>query len=117
MTAAFDLPPLDSFSTTIERPLFTQGRRPSALPAVPRKEGARGPIPAQAPKLTVAGIAIAGGRKIALVQMDGARDLLPLPVGGEVAGWTVAEILPDRVRLRRGAEAFEQELRELKRKP
>ena len=51
-------------------------------------------------------------RKLAFIQLDGAKDLLPLAEGCEISGWVLAEIYPDHIRLMRGEQDFEQMLRE-----
>ncbi|MBI5163066.1 MAG: hypothetical protein HY985_04100 [Magnetospirillum sp.] len=107
------LPPLESLSATLDRPLFSRGRRPPAGIHQARKVEA---LPASAPHLSVAGIAVAAGGRVALIQVEGVKDLLSVQPGGEVAGWTVADIQPGRIRLERAGEAFEAELREVKRR-
>lgn len=110
------LPPLASFAETVARPLFVRGRRPPDTP-VPGAPAARGALlapPPSAPRLSVAGIAMSGGKGTALVVVEGAAKPLSLVEGGEVAGWTVTAIAPDSIRLEKGAEAFEAALRGFK---
>lgn len=103
--ASAGLPAIEAFAETLERPLFSRGRRGGAVRAARTVAG---------PRLSLAGIAIDGGRRIALVQVDGTKDLVVLAEGGQVQGWTVAQVLPSRIRLTRGAEAFEADLRDAK---
>lgn len=103
--ASAGLPAVEAFTETLERPLFSRGRRGGAARAARTVAG---------PRLSLAGIAIDGGRRIALVQVEGTKNLVVLAEGGQVQGWTVAQVLPSRIRLTRGTEAFEAELREVK---
>ncbi len=102
------MPPLDSFSATLERPLFVRGRRPSGLAAGHHSS----PNGGVAPHLVLAGIAASGTHRLALVQMDGIKELQTLAEGSDVAGWTVAAILADRIRLVRGGDVRESVLRD-----
>jgi hypothetical protein len=102
--AAVPLPAVEAFAETLERPLFSRGRRGTAVRLVQQA----------GPRLSLAGIAINGGRRIALVEVEGIKDLVSLVEGGQVQGWTVAQVLPGRIRLTRGAEAFEADLRPVK---
>ncbi|MGE5506305.1 MAG: hypothetical protein ACM31L_17920 [Actinomycetota bacterium] len=108
--APFELPPLASFSATVDRPLFVRGRKPA-----PGARTAR--VMAGAPRLALAGVALSGGRRLALLQPDGAKEPVPAAEGAEVAGWTVERVLSDRVELRRGSETVWQPLREFRRAP
>lgn len=113
--AAAELPPLESFRETLERPLFVRGRRPPGGGAVVAAAGGPAEPPPSAPRLSVAGIAIAGGRRAALVVVEGRPKPVSLAEGGELSGWTVTAIAPDRIRLEKGPEAFEVALREFRR--
>lgn len=112
--ALVELPPLSAFHETVERPLFVKGRRPAGASAA-GAPGRASPPPPSAPRLSVAGIAIAGQRRAALVVMEGAAKPVSLAEGGDIAGWTVTAIAEDRIRLEKGAEAFELALRGFKR--
>jgi hypothetical protein len=96
---AFDLPPLDAFQATVERPLFTPGRRPP-LPAAAAPAGAFDanglPVmetPAPPPvRLRLIGVASdALGRAVAVLRADGGGDIR-VPAGGRVAGWLVQQV-------------------------
>lgn len=111
---AVAMPPLEAFRETVARPLFVRGRRPPGTPVAAPMPGAPLAPPPSAPRLSVAGIAIAGNRRSALVVVDGAPKPLSLAEGGEVSGWTVTSIASDRIRLEKGDEAFEAALRGFK---
>ena len=82
----FVLPPLESFRTIIERPLFAPSRHPSA-------PGAASGAIAGSQSLRLTGV-VSGedGKKLALVR-DGERNIdLRLVVGASLNGWTVNRI-------------------------
>ena len=98
--AAFDLPPLDAFGATVERPLFTPGRRPPP-PAVAAPAGAFDanglPIveaPAAPPRrLRLVGVAAdATGRAVAVLRADGGGGDVRVLAGGRVEGWLVQQV-------------------------
>ncbi len=113
--AVAELPPLESFRETLERPLFVRGRRSPGGVGVVAVAGRPAEPPPSAPRLSVAGIAIAGGRRAALVVVEGRPKPISLAEGGELAGWTVTAIDTDRIRLEKGGEAFEVALRDFRR--
>jgi hypothetical protein len=84
------LPPLASFSATIERPLFTPSRRPPA-----GVEAGAGPSIESRYRLL--GIVTTGPKRKAFA-VDGARHI-EIVEGSTLDGWSVKEIGPDRVRL------------------
>lgn len=88
-------PPIDHRGLVAEllaRPVFTPDRRPA--PA--------GPVAAAPESLVLVGVVVSGRRRVALVRADGGRTLR-LAVGDRIGPLTVAEIAPDRIRVRDGA--------------
>jgi general secretion pathway protein N len=85
------LGPLQAYAAVIERPLFTQSRRP------PPEDG--GAQPAAEGTLSVAGILISGGERIALIRRDTERKLTRVREGQSLGDWTIRSIAADRVTL------------------
>ena len=102
----FRMPPIAEFAATTERPLFLPNRRPPDPDVAPESL----PEAAATPELNVAltGIVLTEEGEIALVRHVGAPEVLKLAKGDIVAGWSVLEILPDRVRF-----GYEGEIREI----
>ena len=97
----FALPPEETFTGAIERPLFSPTRRPAPEPA--------GAAPIQGEReaqLKLVGVAAAGDLRVAVLQENGSS-LHRARVGEEVAGWRVVEIARDHVLVERGSELRE----------
>jgi hypothetical protein len=89
-TVEFAPPPLSQFAETVERPLFSESRRPpetSGEPSGPPKpfEGA------------LVGTLIIQGETIALLKIAGEPEVTRVTKGQTIRGWLVVEIHPDRV--------------------
>lgn len=97
---AFSMPPLESFSQIIDRPLFSVSRRPEEAVGVTQQAAQQ--VQAQAHGFTVKGIIIAENTRVALILRKGAKSMVQISEGQVIDGWTVATILPDRVVFRRG---------------
>jgi hypothetical protein len=88
--AEFTPPPLSQFAETVERPLFSETRRPpetSGEPSGPPKpfEG------------TLEGVIIVQNEAVALLKVAGDIDVTRVTKGQTIRGWLVVEIHPDRV--------------------
>jgi hypothetical protein len=81
--------PLEEFTATRDRPLFTRGRR---LPAVARAVPVAAPPPPPPPKLTLLGILLEGGEASAIVRSAPAEKSVHVRVGDEIDGWKLAQI-------------------------
>lgn len=105
------LPPLESFSETLNRPLFTATRRPpsplavlqgqQAPPPAPEKTGPRGE------KLVIGtyllnGIVIDGARKLMLLKHVTSGKTLRVAEGETLDDWLVQSVTQDQVVLKRG---------------
>jgi hypothetical protein len=97
----FLMPSIGAFRETIQRPIFSQSRRP------PEKEQvAKGTAPKAEPDLIVRGIVFSAAERIAFVSPKDNRSvsrstpILQLSEGAEYKGWTVAEIAPKEVTFR-----------------
>ncbi len=111
----FEMPPLDSFSETLARPLFMETRLPpEPEPESPVEEPEPEPEPVK-PKtlrLELSGIVISPTERMALLKSRRSRELIRVSQGQEVEGWVVQSILPDRVVLRQGEVLEELELKD-----
>lgn len=101
----FTLPPLDTFTATVERPLFTPGRRPPAAVPVPLEEA---PVVEEAVSLyrLVGLIAEGGGRAVALLREGDSHGEIRVRPGETVAGWTVERIGGGEMTLSRDGETL-----------
>ncbi len=96
---AFQMPPIEDFGETLDRPLFSKIRRP---PAPEPDAPADKPEKKQTVKVRLAGVVISPNERVALVQEPRAREITRLKVGQEIEGWVLEEILADRIVLRFG---------------
>jgi hypothetical protein len=93
--ASFSMPDRESLAVILERPLFTQTRRPSSI--------AGGDPLAGSVDLTLSGVVISGGERSALLRRGNAEIVERVEQGEDIAGWTLVEIAADRVIVRRDA--------------
>lgn len=94
----------ERFDATLQRPLFSPTRRPPPPPAViaaPSITAAVAPPAAPPPNVALSGVIVGAGGGVALLR----RPTDPVParvaLGAKVDGWTVAEIHPRSIVLRR----------------
>lgn len=110
---------VETMRETRDRPLFAPSRRPpppppapvvATPPAEPVAAAEPPPAPPTPPNAVLTGIVIGGDLKLAVFQADGK----PLTVreGGEIEGWTVAEVQPRAVALERDGERTEMHLKD-----
>lgn len=102
IASRFSLPPLQSFSGILERPLFSQSRRPPPQGA----DDTTGPWSS----FVLAGVIISGDSREALVLHGKPQTVVHLREGQDVEGWTVTSIQPDRIVIRSGASEHELKL-------
>ena len=93
----YELAPIDRFSATVERPLFVATRRPPGTEAAPTA-----PVVEQPLDLVLKGVIVSGRGGIAILSETSGRGTLTMAQGKQYKGWTLAEILPDRLIFRRG---------------
>ncbi len=96
---AFQMPPIEDFGETLDRPLFSKIRRP---PPPEPDAPADAPKKKQTVKVRLAGVVISPQERVALVQEPRAREITRLKVGQEIEGWVLEAILADRIVLRFG---------------
>ena len=96
---AFQMPPIEDFGETLDRPLFSKIRRPPPPePDAPAEE----PKKKQTVKVRLAGVVISPKERVALVQGPRGREITRLREGQEIEGWVLEAILADRIVLRFG---------------
>ncbi len=107
--ARADPAPEARFRAMVERPLFSSTRRPPPVP-VPLAPLDAPVLAAPPPNLTLSGVITGGGGGVALLRRP--QDAAPIHValGGTVDGWTVAEIHPRAIVLRRDARSVTVDL-------
>jgi hypothetical protein len=91
----FTMPPASRFEEILRRPIFSPTRRP------PPDREAVAESPPVALDLMLAGIILSGQQRIAIAVEEGTQEVVRLGEGTDYRGWTVTEILPDRVVLQR----------------
>jgi len=96
--------PIETFSAIDDRPLFNPLRKPAAIPE--QTAAVSGPPPA--PSASLVGVIIDGKQQLALLRSPNSAFALSFAVGSLIDGWQIAEIDPDRIKLRSGA--FEHEI-------
>ena len=89
----FAMPDRASLVVILERPVFSETRRPSTNAA-----GAR----ATQADFTLAGVIISQGERSVLVKPGNGGTIQRLKVGDDIAGWMLEEIALDRIKIRRG---------------
>ena len=107
----FRMPPQQQFAELVERPPFTQSRRP---PAVSTQREVRREARRQDLKLTLIGVILQPNRQYALVQRPGRKEAQRLARGEKIDGWQVEGILPDRVVFSQAQEVVELQLKDAK---
>lgn len=107
----FRMPPQQRFSELVERPPFTQSRRPPEVSAQPQ---VRQEAPRRDLKLTLIGVILQPSQQYALVQRPGKKAAQRLARGEKIDGWQVEGILPDRVILSQAKEVVELQLKDAK---
>ena len=110
---------LAELSETVQRPLFRSDRRPPQ-PARPETKPAAESAPTATPvssadTLRFIGLMRSGtSAQRALIRVAGLPTAEWVEVGGEVGGWTVGKIEPDRVLVKRNGDTAELKLFTLK---
>jgi hypothetical protein len=106
-----DAPLISEFKATLDRPLFSQDRRPEAGVAAQdgRPDTPTGPDSAADVRLSAV-IVDSDGRS-ALLSTPQQLQALRVPLGGTIGGWRVEEIRDDAVVLRSGSRQVEVALR------
>jgi hypothetical protein len=103
------LPPIDSFTAIVERPLFSPSRRPPLPIAAPVEEAEPAepePLPeaTSAPAMRFVGTIGQGGAMTALIVREGHDVVDKLRVGDEVDGWRVSRVTASQLVIEHEAE-------------
>lgn len=105
IASAYDMPPLEHFAETLERPLFRSDRRPYTAPQpVMVHEPAPAPV-AKIPldeQVALRATIIIGEKRIALLHDIANDSPLRLSRGERVHGWTLVEVDTNSVGLQKG---------------
>lgn len=96
--APSSLSPLDAYTETLERPLFSMNRRP---------EDANASAASAANAFILTGVVITPTRREALLLPQRGKDVLRGKLGDWVNGWKLETIEPERVTLRRGTRQMD----------
>jgi type II secretory pathway component PulC len=102
---SFAMAPIEKFSAIVERPIFSADRRPASKMAGSEKQAQR-----PRSKLTLYGIAISAGERIALVGAERGTGLIRVKRGDALSGWVVVDIERTRLLLRQGSRDEQLEL-------
>jgi hypothetical protein len=98
--ASFQLAPAEDFEEVLARPLFNRSRRPDL--AQENLQGGSGSEEAAAAQISLNGVVLAGGRRVALLRLDSDPKVMHVAEGQRAGGWLIEAIRPDRIILRRG---------------
>jgi len=112
--AQFSAPSLVALSESVERPVFTSGRRPFA-PDAPAAAAAPTPIPKG--EFALIGVSIRADRRDALLRRNSTGILAWVTEGDKLETWVVKTVQSDRVVLELGGERDELELWTAENKP
>ena len=103
------MPPRQQFSQLISRPPFSATRRP---PQPRRTVVVAKPQPIARPRILLVGTFVNSASGVAVIQKAGVEKQIRLSLGETIDGWTLEQILPDRILLKSKDESFEVKLRE-----
>jgi hypothetical protein len=90
----FAVPDEASLRAILERPVFSETRRPSGGPDDPKTTQT---------DFTLAGVVISAGERSALIHPAQSKVIQRLKEGDDIGGWMLVEIALDRIKVRRGA--------------
>ena len=111
IAAPHELPPLASLTATVERPLFTPGRRPPEAAPPEVVQAAPALAPAVEFSFSLSAIAVSEAERVAYFVDADVAGLTRVAEGEEVQGWTLKEVKDDRVVLVRGRQTQDLALR------
>ncbi len=118
-TSRFTLPDVATLTETVDRPLFSPGRRPPATPDEPvQTVEAIVPLATDPVSFSLSAVIINGAQRMALLQGQASgAGVIRAEEGQTVEGWLVEEVQPERVVLRRGEQQQELMLRKFQPPP
>lgn len=107
----FALADRDTFSETLDRPLFMPGREPYTVPAVPTETAAPAAVRPSASRYVLSAVIIVGDERIALLTDTATGVARRVREGERVAGWRIDAIHDNSAVLRTGDTTEELYLR------
>jgi hypothetical protein len=81
---------VERLSATVDRPLFSPGRRPPPRPVAQAPEPTAPPPPP--PDLVLSGIVMDGESARAVVRVGAEKKVVRAQIGDDIGGWTVSQI-------------------------
>jgi len=103
---SIESPPVDRYSEFVERPLFSSTRRPFQ-PSDKTPLDPSGAATASNFDLELSGITLSGTQKLALIKTKRDNAQHRVGRGEEFRGWTLEEVLADKVVMINGAQSHE----------
>ena len=104
----FELPPIDAFAELVERPFFSNTRRPYEPPVSAQKKPKAKAVPA--PDWALLGTVITAEELFALLWDKRNRQFVRLEPGMDSAGWELVAVAPAMITLKRGNASHQIEL-------
>jgi Type II secretion system protein C len=105
--ASFKMPPAEEYEDILSRPLFNRSRRPEIAQENPQASGDNETQGTPAANISLNGIVVARGRRVALLRLDNDPKVMHVAEGQQAGGWLIEAIRADRIILRRGDTASE----------
>ena len=102
-TAAFVIPPLETYGEILERPLFSMERR--AVRQLPSSSSATGNLDA-----TLIGIISTNTKSLVLMRLDDSGEVIQLLEGDRIKGWMLVSVSQERAIFESGGEEVTLEL-------
>ena len=102
--SGFVMPPQDTYAEISDRPLFIRSRRPLP-PELETTEKTQAETSQAA--FILSGVILTGTQRMAFLQPQNSPKIARVEEGQQYEGWTVEEIHPNRVVMRRGQEVSE----------
>jgi hypothetical protein len=103
--------PLASYAAVVQRPLFSDTRRPAPV----ETSAVRADAAVELRHLVLTGVLLVGPHDQLAILLDRSRgEQIRILKGGEITGWSLAEVRADGVTLRKGVVTYEMPLHEEK---
>lgn len=105
--ASFKMPSAEEYADILSRPLFNRSRRPEIAQENPQASGDNETQGTPAANISLNGVVVARGRRVALLRLDNDPKVMHVAEGQQAGGWLIEAIRADRIILRRGDTASE----------
>jgi len=110
----YEVPQISSYDEITKRPLFFEDRKPYVYvePEKPTKQTRqkRQKKTKKTEQLSLNAVIITSDVKLAIIESDGGKSLTRVSPGEEIDGWTLEDIQPRSVLLKKGSETKNLEL-------